>query len=84
MMQQCKIILSLFIIFYMKELCSVLLTQRLILLWQHGFARNVNWSITDSEVTEGDLAVTLEMKDDSYSRSMWDFSFQALYKVKLC
>ncbi|KAK8459658.1 hypothetical protein SEVIR_2G184900v4 [Setaria viridis] len=50
---------------------------------QHGFARNVNWSITDSEVTEGDPAVTLELKDDSYSRSMWDFSFQALYKVSL-
>ncbi|KAG2642801.1 hypothetical protein PVAP13_2KG214900 [Panicum virgatum] len=50
---------------------------------QHGFARNVNWSIADSEVTEGDPAVTLELKDDSYSRSMWDFSFQALYKVSL-
>uniref|UniRef100_A0A453KLZ3 glucose-6-phosphate 1-epimerase n=1 Tax=Aegilops tauschii subsp. strangulata TaxID=200361 RepID=A0A453KLZ3_AEGTS len=50
---------------------------------QHGFARNVNWSITDSEVTEGDPTVTLELKDDSYSRSMWDFSFQALYKVVL-
>ncbi|CAL5074815.1 unnamed protein product [Urochloa decumbens] len=50
---------------------------------QHGFARNVNWSITDSEVTEGDPAVTLELKDDSYSRSMWDFSFQALYKASI-
>uniref|UniRef100_A0A0E0LZW5 glucose-6-phosphate 1-epimerase n=1 Tax=Oryza punctata TaxID=4537 RepID=A0A0E0LZW5_ORYPU len=50
---------------------------------QHGFARNMNWSITDSEANEGDPAVTLELKDDSYSRSMWDFSFQALYKVSL-
>ncbi|XP_003577994.1 putative glucose-6-phosphate 1-epimerase [Brachypodium distachyon] len=50
---------------------------------QHGFARNVNWSVTDSEVNEGDPAVTLELKDDSYSRSMWDFSFQASYKVAL-
>jgi glucose-6-phosphate 1-epimerase len=41
----------------------------------------MNWSITDSEVTEGNPAVTLELKDDSYSRSMWDYSFQALYKV---
>ena len=41
----------------------------------------MNWSIADSEVAEGDPAVTLELKDDSYSRSMWDFSFQALYKV---
>lgn len=51
---------------------------------QHGFARNMNWSISDSEANEGDPAVTLELKDDSYSRSMWDFSFQALYKVKPC
>jgi glucose-6-phosphate 1-epimerase len=43
----------------------------------------MNWSITDSEANEGDPAVTLELKDDSYSRSMWDFSFQALYKVAL-
>jgi glucose-6-phosphate 1-epimerase len=42
----------------------------------------MNWSITDSEVTEGNPAVTLELKDDSYSHSMWDYSFQALYKVK--
>jgi glucose-6-phosphate 1-epimerase len=41
----------------------------------------MNWSITDSEVTEGNPAVTLELKDDSYSHSMWDYSFQALYKV---
>lgn len=41
----------------------------------------MNWSITDSEVTEGNPAITLELKDDSYSRSMWDFSFHALYKV---
>jgi glucose-6-phosphate 1-epimerase len=41
----------------------------------------MNWYITDSEVTEGNPAVTLELKDDSYSRSMWDYSFQAVYKV---
>lgn len=50
---------------------------------QHGFARNSNWSITDSENIEGDPIVTLELKDSSYSRSMWDFSFNALYKVTL-
>lgn len=27
--------------------------------------------------------ITLELKDGPYSRSMWDFSFQALYKVIL-
>lgn len=50
---------------------------------QHGFGRNMNWSIAGSENNEGDPIVTLELKDDPYSRSMWDFSFQALYKVTL-
>lgn len=50
---------------------------------QHGFARNMNWSVLDSETIEGNPVVTLELKDDAYSRSMWDFSFQALYKVIL-
>ncbi|XAR73855.1 Glucose-6-phosphate 1-epimerase [Bertholletia excelsa] len=50
---------------------------------QHGFARNMNWSFVDSKDVEGNPVVTLELKDDPYSRSMWDFSFQALYKVIL-
>ncbi|XP_022136851.1 putative glucose-6-phosphate 1-epimerase [Momordica charantia] len=50
---------------------------------QHGFARNVDWSILDSESVEGNPGVTLELKDDAYSRSMWDFSFQATYKIIL-
>ncbi|RVW51814.1 putative glucose-6-phosphate 1-epimerase [Vitis vinifera] len=50
---------------------------------QHGFARNMNWSVVDSENVEGNPVVTLELKDGPYSRSMWDFSFRALYKVIL-
>ncbi|XP_051126798.1 putative glucose-6-phosphate 1-epimerase [Andrographis paniculata] len=50
---------------------------------QHGFARNMNWSVVNSENVEGNPTVTLELKDESYSRSMWDYSFQALYKVTL-
>ncbi|BFG39138.1 hypothetical protein CerSpe_254120 [Prunus speciosa] len=50
---------------------------------QHGFARNLDWSVIDSENVQGDPAITLELKDGEYSRSMWDFSFQALYKVTL-
>lgn len=50
---------------------------------QHGFARNMNWSLLDSESVEGKPVVTFELKDTPYSRSMWDFSFQALYKVIL-
>ncbi|XP_065622230.1 putative glucose-6-phosphate 1-epimerase isoform X2 [Quercus suber] len=50
---------------------------------QHGFARNSDWSIVDSGNVEGNPIITLELKDGPYSRSMWDFSFQALYKVIL-
>ncbi|PIA55786.1 hypothetical protein AQUCO_00700243v1 [Aquilegia coerulea] len=50
---------------------------------QHGFARNMNWSVADSENVEGNPILTLELKDGPYSRAMWDFSFQALYKVIL-
>lgn len=50
---------------------------------QHGFARNVNWSIVNSENVEGNPIITLELKDGPYSRSMWDHAFQVLYKVTL-
>ncbi|KAL2520655.1 Galactose mutarotase-like superfamily protein [Forsythia ovata] len=50
---------------------------------QHGFARNVNWSLVNSENVEGSPVITLELKDSPYSRSMWDYSFLALYKVTL-
>ncbi|GAY42681.1 hypothetical protein CUMW_068780 [Citrus unshiu] len=50
---------------------------------QHGFARNMDWSILDSENVEGNPVITLELKDGPYSRAMWDFSFQALFKVIL-
>ncbi|KAL1354840.1 hypothetical protein HN51_006890 [Arachis hypogaea] len=50
---------------------------------QHGFARNMDWTVADSENVEGDPVVTLELKDDSYSRAMWDFGFHALFKVTL-
>ncbi|OWM66385.1 hypothetical protein CDL15_Pgr013602 [Punica granatum] len=52
-------------------------------LQQHGFARNMDWSISQSENVEGDTVVTLELKDEPFSRSMWDYSFQALHKVSL-
>ena len=41
----------------------------------------MDWSIVDSANVEGDPVVILELKDGPYSRAMWDFSFQALYKV---
>ncbi|KAK7406719.1 hypothetical protein VNO78_08349 [Psophocarpus tetragonolobus] len=50
---------------------------------QHGFARNMDWTVVDSENSEGNPVVTLELKDAPYSRAMWDFSFHALFKVTL-
>ncbi|CAI9276527.1 unnamed protein product [Lactuca saligna] len=50
---------------------------------QHGFARNSDWSIVDSENVDGTPVITLELKDSPYSRSMWDYSFHALYKITL-
>lgn len=41
----------------------------------------MDWSVADSENVEGNPVVTLELKDGPYSRSIWDFSFRALYKV---
>ncbi|BAU00062.1 hypothetical protein VIGAN_10162300, partial [Vigna angularis var. angularis] len=49
----------------------------------HGFARNVDWTLVDSENAEGSPVVTMELKDSPYSRAMWDFSFHALFKVTL-
>ncbi|KAL6007184.1 hypothetical protein ACLOJK_032680 [Asimina triloba] len=49
----------------------------------HGFARNMNWSVADTENLEGNPVVTLELTDSPYSRSMWDFTFQALYKASV-
>ncbi|XP_078430997.1 galactose mutarotase-like superfamily protein [Wolffia australiana] len=50
---------------------------------QHGFARNLDWSVVGTENAEGDPTVTLELKDNEYTRAMWDFSFHALYKISL-
>ena len=41
----------------------------------------MNWSIVNSENVEGNPIITLELKDGPYSRSMWDHTFQVLYKV---
>lgn len=50
---------------------------------QHGFARNMTWSVASSGNSEGKPSVTLELKDNAYTHSMWDFSFLATYKVIL-
>ncbi|XVE82603.1 hypothetical protein DITRI_Ditri16bG0018600 [Diplodiscus trichospermus] len=50
---------------------------------QHGFARNMDWSLVESKNVEGNPTLTLELKDGPYSRAMWDFSFQARYKASI-
>ncbi|KAI3712885.1 hypothetical protein L1987_71454 [Smallanthus sonchifolius] len=45
--------------------------------------RNSNWSIVDSESVDGSAVITLELKESPYSRAMWDYSFQALYKASV-
>lgn len=43
----------------------------------------MNWSLVSSENVEGNPIVTVELKDGPYSRAMWDYSFHALYKVRI-
>ncbi|KAH0771056.1 hypothetical protein KY290_015037 [Solanum tuberosum] len=50
---------------------------------QHGFGRNMNWSLVSSENVEEKPVVTVELRDGPYSRAMWDYSFHALYKITL-
>eukprot|EP00271_Cylindrocystis_brebissonii_P014382 TRINITY_DN35729_c0_g1_i1.p1 TRINITY_DN35729_c0_g1~~TRINITY_DN35729_c0_g1_i1.p1 ORF type:complete len:359 (+),score=70.41 TRINITY_DN35729_c0_g1_i1:128-1204(+) len=49
---------------------------------QHGFARNSTWDIAS---TSGGTTPSLTMKltDNEYTRSMWDFAFEALFTITL-
>eukprot|EP00245_Coleochaete_scutata_P006024 TRINITY_DN20134_c0_g1_i1.p1 TRINITY_DN20134_c0_g1~~TRINITY_DN20134_c0_g1_i1.p1 ORF type:complete len:364 (-),score=66.70 TRINITY_DN20134_c0_g1_i1:433-1524(-) len=47
---------------------------------QHGFARNLNWEIVG---TSSAPSVDLRLTASDYTRKMWDFSFEAVYTVKL-
>lgn len=46
---------------------------------QHGFARNVNWSVKSMS----DASVELEMKPDDYTKSMWDKEFLCTFSVSV-
>lgn len=46
---------------------------------QHGFARNVNWSVTDMS----DTSVTMQMEPSDYTKAMWDKQFLVTFKVDL-
>lgn len=48
---------------------------------QHGFARNSTWSIVGSENVAGSPSVIFELKDNDYTRGIWDHGFLATYKV---
>lgn len=49
---------------------------------QHGFARNSTWDISSTEGGESP-SVTLKLVDNEYTRGMWDFAFEALFKITL-
>jgi glucose-6-phosphate 1-epimerase len=46
---------------------------------QHGFARNVNWSVKDMS----DTSVVLELAPSEYTKSMWDKDFLCTFSVNL-
>ena len=47
---------------------------------QHGFARNVNWSVKSME---SDTSVVLEMAPSEYTKAMWDKEFVCTFSVDL-
>jgi glucose-6-phosphate 1-epimerase len=54
---------------------------------QHGFARNLDWSVISSSADpnpdDPEPSVLLMLKDNEYTRGMWDCAFQATYEVTL-
>jgi glucose-6-phosphate 1-epimerase len=54
---------------------------------QHGFARNLDWSVISSSADpnpdDPEPSVMLMLKDNEYTRGMWDCAFQATYEVTL-
>jgi len=46
---------------------------------QHGFARNVDWSVEEL----GEASCTLSMKPSDYSKDIWDKDFECLFTVSL-
>jgi glucose-6-phosphate 1-epimerase len=54
---------------------------------QHGFARNLDWSVISSSADpnpdDPEPSVMFMLKDNEYTREMWDFAFQATYEVTL-
>ncbi|KAI5062208.1 hypothetical protein GOP47_0022747 [Adiantum capillus-veneris] len=50
---------------------------------QHGFARNLPWSISNCENDRGSPSVVFELKDNKYTQDMWNYTFLATYKVSL-
>jgi glucose-6-phosphate 1-epimerase len=46
---------------------------------QHGFARNVNWSV----VSQSDTSVELELLPSEYTKAMWDKDFRVSFTVTL-
>jgi glucose-6-phosphate 1-epimerase len=54
---------------------------------QHGFARNVDWVVcstsADPNPDDPEPSVMFKLKDNDYTREMWDVGFEATYEVTL-
>ena len=54
---------------------------------QHGFARNMDWSVISSSADpnpdDPEPSVMFKLKDNGYTREMWDVAFEATYEVTL-
>lgn len=47
---------------------------------QHGFARNLVWDIAATKPGSSP-SVTMRLTENEYTRSMWDFAFDATFEV---
>mmetsp|Transcript_11334 Transcript_11334/g.12977 ORF Transcript_11334/g.12977 Transcript_11334/m.12977 type:complete len:358 (+) Transcript_11334:98-1171(+) len=47
---------------------------------QHGFARNVNWSVDESSTKD---SVVLQMTPSDYTKEIWDKPFACKYKINI-
>jgi len=51
---------------------------------QHGFARNSNdWTVIDTNSSNKEVSVTIELKDSEATKKLWPHSFQLLLKIAL-
>ncbi|KAI4471447.1 apospory-associated protein c-related [Holotrichia oblita] len=52
---------------------------------QHGFSRITRWKVEKppTQLPNGDIEVIFALNDDHFTRSMWNYPFQLLYRITL-